>query len=64
MEESAMNHHCEWCALPARWRYWRGEYERFSCNEHIAKTRWLLSIDLGAVLYQFEAVEGGVPAIN
>jgi hypothetical protein len=35
----------------------RGDYERYSCSEHIGKVRWLISIDLPfPATYEFEAV--------
>lgn len=39
---------------------WIGcNYERFSCGEHLLKTRRLIQIDRGSVLYKFEPVTHG-----
>ena len=37
---------CEFCAAPAKWCFWRGEYERFGCVRHLAWLRRLVYLDL------------------
>jgi hypothetical protein len=49
---------CEWCIAPAKWRFRVGDdYVRLSCSAHINKTRRLIRLDLGAVLYHFAAID-------
>lgn len=48
---------CEFCAEPAKWRFFKAEYERFCCNRHIKWTRRLIFLDLGQQTYQFEPAD-------
>lgn len=48
---------CEFCERHPKWRMHKGDYERYSCPDHIGRVRWLISIDLPfPATYEFEAV--------
>ena len=58
-----MTERCEFCESPAKWRFWRGEYERFGCVTHLPWLRRLVYLDLGGLdgtkrTYTFAPVEG------
>ncbi len=39
---------CEFCEERPVWRLFRGDYERFTCEHHLARTQHLVALDFGS----------------
>ena len=48
--------HCEFCEKCPKWKFYKDEYVRYSCEDCINNVRKLIYLDLGAQLYSFEPV--------